>query len=92
MVIVAGHITVEPQQRESYLTGWVSIAEQARRAAGCLDFAISADLRQARSAWRDDNAGLEAVARPHNAEQAIPPARHSAGRSPGRAGWQVPRS
>jgi hypothetical protein len=44
MVIVAGHITVEPQQRESYLTGWVSIAEQARRAAGCLDFAISADL------------------------------------------------
>jgi len=33
MVIVAGHITVEPQQRESYLTGWVSIAEQARRAA-----------------------------------------------------------
>jgi quinol monooxygenase YgiN len=45
MVIVAGHITVEPQQRESYLTGWVSIAERARRAAGCLDFAISADLR-----------------------------------------------
>jgi len=37
MVIVAGHITVEPQQREPYLTGWVSIAEQARRAAGCLD-------------------------------------------------------
>jgi hypothetical protein len=37
-------ITVEPQQRESYLTGWVSIAEQARPAAGCLDFAISADL------------------------------------------------
>jgi hypothetical protein len=33
--------TVEPQQPESYLTGWVSIAEQARRAAGCLDFATS---------------------------------------------------
>jgi hypothetical protein len=44
MVIVAGHITVEPQQRESYLTGWVSIAEQARREPGCLDCAISADL------------------------------------------------
>jgi quinol monooxygenase YgiN len=44
MVIVAGHITVEPKQRESCLTGWVSIAEQALRAAGCLDFAISADL------------------------------------------------
>ena len=30
MVIVAGHITVEPQQRESYLAGCVSVVEQAR--------------------------------------------------------------
>jgi quinol monooxygenase YgiN len=44
MVIVAGHITVEPQQRESYLAGCVGVVEQARRAAGCLDFAITADL------------------------------------------------
>ena len=44
MVIVAGHITVEPQQRESYLADCVRIVEQARRAAGCLDFTISADL------------------------------------------------
>jgi quinol monooxygenase YgiN len=44
MVIVAGHITVEPQQRESYLAGCVDVVEQARRAAGCLDFAITADL------------------------------------------------
>jgi quinol monooxygenase YgiN len=44
MVIVAGHITVEPQQRESYLAGCVSVVEQARQAAGCLDFAITADL------------------------------------------------
>ena len=44
MVIVAGHIMVEPQQRDSYLAGCVSIVEQARRADGCLDFAISADL------------------------------------------------
>ncbi len=44
MVIVAGHITVEPQQRESYLAGCVLIVEQARRAVGCLDFAICADL------------------------------------------------
>ena len=44
MVIVAGHITVAPQQRESYLAGCVSVVEQARRAAGCLDFAITADL------------------------------------------------
>jgi quinol monooxygenase YgiN len=37
MVIVAGHITVEPQQRESYLAGCVSVVEQARGKAGCLD-------------------------------------------------------
>jgi quinol monooxygenase YgiN len=44
MVIVAGHITVDPEQRESYLAGPVSVVEPARRAAGCLDFAVTADL------------------------------------------------
>jgi quinol monooxygenase YgiN len=44
VVIVAGHVTVEPQQRESYLAACVSIVERARGAAGCLDFAITADL------------------------------------------------
>jgi heme-degrading monooxygenase HmoA len=43
MIIVAGHVTVEPQQRETYLAGCVSAVEQARRTTGCLDFAISAD-------------------------------------------------
>jgi quinol monooxygenase YgiN len=43
MVIVAGHIGVEPQPRESYLAGCVSVVERARGAAGCLDFAITAD-------------------------------------------------
>ena len=44
MVIVAGHITVEPEQRESYLAGCVSVVEQARGTTGCLDFAVTADL------------------------------------------------
>jgi hypothetical protein len=44
MVIVAGHITVDPEQRESYLAGCRSVVEKARRADGCLDFAITADL------------------------------------------------
>jgi len=44
MIIVAGHITVEPQQRKSYLAGCARVVEQARLAVGCLDFAISADL------------------------------------------------
>jgi quinol monooxygenase YgiN len=44
MIIVAGHINVEPEQRESYLAGCVTVVEQARETAGCLDFAITADL------------------------------------------------
>ncbi len=44
MVIVAGHIMVAPQEREAYLAGCVSGVAQARRAAGCLDFTIAADL------------------------------------------------
>ena len=44
MVIVAGHIVVDPAQREAYLAGCVGVVEQARRAPGCLDFSITADL------------------------------------------------
>ena len=44
MVIVAGHITVDPEQREAYLAGLMSVVEKARRADGCLDFAMTADL------------------------------------------------
>lgn len=44
MVIVAGHIVVDPQQRESYLAGCVSVVELARHTSGCLDFAITPDL------------------------------------------------
>jgi quinol monooxygenase YgiN len=44
MLIVAGHLTVDPEERESYLAGCMSVVEQARRADGCLDFAITADL------------------------------------------------
>lgn len=41
---MAGYIVVEPRTREHYLAGCVSVVETARRAAGCLDFAVSADL------------------------------------------------
>ncbi len=44
MVIVAGHVVVDPQQRDGYLSGCVEVVRQARRAAGCLDFSLSADL------------------------------------------------
>jgi quinol monooxygenase YgiN len=44
VVIVAGHLIVSPKQRDNYLAGCGDVVEQARRAPGCLDFAISADL------------------------------------------------
>ena len=43
-VIVAGHLVVDPAQREDYLAGCVEVVRQARTTAGCLDFALSADL------------------------------------------------
>jgi quinol monooxygenase YgiN len=44
MVIVSGHLVVAEEVRDDYLAGCVDIVGQARRAPGCLDFAISADL------------------------------------------------
>ena len=44
MVIVAGHVVVDPQHRGDYLQGCVEAVRQARRTPGCLDFALSADL------------------------------------------------
>jgi quinol monooxygenase YgiN len=44
MVIVAGHVVVDPTERDDYLSGCVDVVRQARGAAGCLDFALSADL------------------------------------------------
>jgi len=43
-VIVAGHLVVAPAERGDYLAGCVAVVRQARAAAGCLDFTISADL------------------------------------------------
>jgi quinol monooxygenase YgiN len=45
VVIVAGHLVVDPNERDGYLARCVEVVEQARRTAGCLDFAITADLR-----------------------------------------------
>jgi quinol monooxygenase YgiN len=44
VVIVAGYSIVDPAQRDAYLSGCADVVRQARRAPGCLDFALSADL------------------------------------------------
>lgn len=47
MIIVAGHLTVDPAARAAYLEGCVQVVEAACRATGCLEFAIGADLVEA---------------------------------------------
>jgi quinol monooxygenase YgiN len=47
VVIVAGHVVVDPEQRDDYLSGCVEVVRQARCAPGCLDFSLSADLLEA---------------------------------------------
>jgi len=44
MVIVAGHLIVDPDEREAYLEGCREVVELARRTDACLDFALSADV------------------------------------------------
>ncbi len=44
MVVVAGRLHVAAEGRAAYLETCAPVVEQARRAPGCLDFAISADL------------------------------------------------
>ncbi|MFP3988004.1 antibiotic biosynthesis monooxygenase [Streptomyces sp. E11-3] len=44
MLIISGTLYVDPDSRERYLAGCRPIVEQARAAAGCLDFALCADL------------------------------------------------
>jgi quinol monooxygenase YgiN len=48
VIIVAGALFVAPDGRDVYLAGCLAVVEAARRAPGCLDFALSADLLEAR--------------------------------------------
>lgn len=43
MIIIAGHLRVAAAERDQYLAAVSDVALQARRTAGCLDFAQSAD-------------------------------------------------
>ena len=44
MIIVAGALIVDPSDRDAFLEGCAVAVAAARRAPGCLDFALSADL------------------------------------------------
>ena len=44
MLIVAGWLRVEADERDSYVAGCADVVRAARTAPGCLDFAIAADV------------------------------------------------
>ncbi|MCZ4079179.1 antibiotic biosynthesis monooxygenase [Rhodococcus sp. H36-A4] len=48
MIIVAGYLTVDPNERDRYLQSCVEVVRLARESEGCEDFAIGADLLDAR--------------------------------------------
>ena len=43
MLIIAGHLIVDPADRDRYVADCATAVKQARRAPGCLDFALTAD-------------------------------------------------
>lgn len=43
MIIVAGHIRVDSDQRDGYLADCTELIRTARQTAGCLDFSLTAD-------------------------------------------------
>jgi quinol monooxygenase YgiN len=43
MLIVAGHLVVNPTERDAYVADCVSVVEAARSALGCLDFSVTPD-------------------------------------------------
>lgn len=43
-IIVAGHLTVDADDRDVYLRSCKEVVEAARDTDGCLDFAVGADL------------------------------------------------
>ncbi|ROP78599.1 MULTISPECIES: antibiotic biosynthesis monooxygenase family protein [unclassified Frigoribacterium] len=44
MIIVTGHLLVDPELRDDYLASCVSLVEAGRDAPGCLDYALSPDI------------------------------------------------
>lgn len=43
-IVVAGHLTVDADNRDAYLRSCGQVVDVARDSDGCLDFAIGADL------------------------------------------------
>lgn len=47
MLVIAGHLMVDPTDRDRYVADCAAVVEAARKAPGCLDFALTADTLDA---------------------------------------------
>lgn len=43
MIIVTGHLTVDPEDRDAFVADSIEFVRAARNTSGCLDFAVCAD-------------------------------------------------
>ena len=43
MIIVTGHLVVDPADRDSFLADCLEVVRRGRAAEGCLDFSLSSD-------------------------------------------------
>ena len=43
MLIITGHVVVDPAKRDDYVAAHADLVRRARQAPGCLDVAITAD-------------------------------------------------
>jgi quinol monooxygenase YgiN len=43
MLVIAGHLVVDPADRDRYVADCAAVVVAARKAPGCLDFALAAD-------------------------------------------------
>jgi quinol monooxygenase YgiN len=48
MLIISGHLTVDPADRDDYVADCRIVVGLARKSPGCLDFAITADSLDAK--------------------------------------------
>ena len=41
MLIIAGHLTVDPDRRDEYVAAFADLVRRARQAPGCLDIEVT---------------------------------------------------
>lgn len=73
MLVVAGHIAIDPSHREEAIAAAVRMMEETAKEAGCLSYVFSADLRDPGrfrifEEWESAEALEAHFAAPHMAE------------------------